>query len=78
MSVLNLVKEAGKTIIADTPLWAKIVRISGYAVASIGLAVGAANPVTAPAVIAVLIPYSAYMTTIGTAAGIFAQMFKKK
>lgn len=75
---VNAAKEVGKTIMADTPRWAKWVRISGYIAASIGIALSSTNPVTAPVAIAVLIPYSGYLTTLGTAAGIFAQMFKKE
>jgi len=73
----DVVKQGLDTYFSDTPKWAKIVRLSGIILTSIGGALAMTNPITAPAGIALLIPYSGYMTVLGSSIAIFVQGFKK-
>jgi hypothetical protein len=82
MATLDKAKEIGKEAVkvyfSDTPKWAKIVRLAGIVLSAVGGTLALTNPVTAPVGIAVLIPYSGYMTAIGTFSALFVQGFSKK
>lgn len=74
----ELMKSAGTAIMSDTPKWAKIVRLISLGVTALGSTLAMTNPVTAPAGIALLIPYSSYLTFAGTFSALFVQFFTKK
>ncbi len=75
---VNAAKEVGKTIMADTPKWAKIVRFCGLGLTAVGGALATTTPAAIPlAVIAAIVPYNSLITMSGTFLIMFAQMFKK-
>jgi hypothetical protein len=81
MATLDKAKEIGKEAVkvyfSDTPKWAKIVRFAGLVLSAVGGTLALTNPVTAPAGIAILVPYAGYMTSIGTFTALFIQGFQK-
>lgn len=78
IGIVNTVKSAGTTLMADTPKWAKIVRLVGTAFTAIGGALTTASPATLPIFVATTVfPYSGLITVIGSAMILFAQMTKK-
>lgn len=75
---MELMKSVGKAIMSDTPKWCKIVRLASLGLMALGTTLAATNPVTAPALIAVLIPYASTMQFAGTFSAMFVQFFTKK
>jgi len=71
-------KAIGDAIMSDTPKWAKVVRLISLGLTSLGGTLMMTNPVTAPAGIALLIPYAGYITFIGSFSATFVQFFGKK
>ena len=74
--VYGLMKSVGKSIISDTPTWAKVVRLVGIGVLSLGLSLQ--NPPAGISVFTVLAPYAGVMQWAGNFGIIFAQLFSKK
>ena len=74
--VYGLMKSVGKSIISDTPTWAKVVRLVGIGVLSLGLSLQ--NPPAGIALFTVLAPYAGVMQWAGNFGIIFAQLFSKK
>lgn len=75
---VTAVKEVGKAIMADTPKWAKIVRLFGLGLTAVGGALATTTPAAIPiAIIASIVPYNSLITLSGTALIMFAQMQKK-
>ena len=74
MTLKNLPKNAVNAYMADTPKWAKVVRLVGLVAGAAGGAILTSNPALWPVGVIVAAPY---MVTIGNFTALFVQSFKK-
>lgn len=72
------IKQVADFYISDRPVWAKIACISGTVISLVGSSLLVANPVTLPAFVASLVPYSWYLTFGGNLLTLIFQSFKRK
>lgn len=73
-NTVEIVKSAGKDYMADTPKWAKVVRLIGLVVGAAGGTILTSNPVMWPVAVIAAAPY---MTMIGNFTALLVQSFKK-
>jgi hypothetical protein len=73
MSVKSIAKSAIKTYIADTPLWAKIIRFAGLIASAAGETIASSPDLWSPG----LVDAAPYMLRGGIFIALVVQSFKK-